>query len=242
MPRYNDDDEDEDLRPSRPDFQLEIGTRGVLGLFAALAIVCGLFFSFGYTIGKHSVPASFSLGDTSASATSAEPAATDKPAAGTPINTASNLGAQPPNPNDLTAAEVNQTPQTLVPAANGAAAVNASAPDATGNSLASTPPATAPVTAAPAPVSTPPPVRPAALTKPANNGSYAVQVFAGAKQGDALSLAAALKARQYPVFILRPVAGGDGLYRVQIGPYNTLPEAQQMRERLAADGYNAVIK
>jgi len=243
MPRHYDDDED--VRSSRPDFQFEVGTKGVLSLFGALAILCALFFSFGYTVGKHSVPASFSLADSNGDAVTPDATPAQKPAAGTPLNTPASNGVQPPNPNDLTAAEVNQTPQTLVPGPGGAttAPTTASAAGATGNSIAGAPQPNstmpAPVSS---PVSTPTAARPAPLTASNGGSSYAVQVFAGSKEGDALSLAAALKARQYPVFILRPVPGGDGLFHVQIGPYNSLPEAQQMRERLAADGYNAVIK
>jgi cell division septation protein DedD len=237
MPRrYNDDEDDEDLRPSRPDFQFEMGTKGVVSLFAALVILCGLFWAFGFTIGKHSVPTSFSLGDNPATAQDTAP--TTKPAAGRPLATEA-PAAVPPNPSDLTAAEVNQTPQTLVPGPNGEAAATALPP--TGNSQAATA-ATPSVAQPPASTTAQSTVQPASLTTAPAVHSYAVQVFAGAKQGDALNLAAALKARQYPVFILKPGTGGDGLYRVQIGPYTHLAEAQQMRERLAADGYNAVIK
>lgn len=241
MPRHYDDDDDEDLRPSRPDFQFDIGTKGVVSLFGGLVVLCGLFFAFGYTMGKHSVPPAFSLGDT-ATAQDATPAA--KPAAGKPIPTAEAQGAVPPNPSDLTAAEVNQTPQTLVPGPNG----DNPAP-ATGNSVVAAENGGAtqnggvtPLSQRPLPASTQSSVQPAAMTTTPVVHSYAVQVFAGAKEGDALSLAAALKARQYPVFVVKPEPNGDGLYRVQIGPYNHLPEAQQMRERLVADGYNAVIK
>lgn len=238
MPRrYYDDEDDEDLRPSRPDFQFEIGTSGVVGLFAALVILCGLFWAFGYTIGKHSVPASFSLGDNTATAQETTPVT--KPAAGKPI-ASETPAAVPPNPSDLTAAEVNQTPQTLVPNPNGEPTATAPSPAGSSQTAATT--ASTPVAQPPLSTTAQSSVQPASLTTAPAVHSYAVQVFAGAKQGDALSLAAALKARQYPVFILKPEASGDGLYRVQIGPYTQLTEAQQMRERLAADGYNAVIK
>ena len=237
MPRHYDEDDDEDLRPSRPDFQFDFGTKGIVSLFGAVAVLCGLFWAFGYTVGKHSVPASFSLGDTAAAQQAAGSAT--KPAAGTPIAQSQTPAAVPPNPSDLTAAEVNQTPPTLVPGPNGG---TPAATPVTGNSAAgaSTTAATAPQTAAPAAGHSS--VQPASLSTAPVVHSFAVQVFAGAKQGDALSLAAALKARQYPVFVLKPQTGGDGLYRVQVGPYNQLAEAQQMRERLLADGYNAVIK
>ncbi len=236
MPRHYDEDDDEDLGPSRPDFQFDFGTKGIVSLFGAVAVLCGLFWAFGYTVGKHSVPASFSLGDTAAAQQAAGSAT--KPAAGTPIAQSQAPAAVPPNPSDLTAAEVNQTPQTLVPGPNGE---TPAATPVTGNSAAgATTAAAGGQTAAPAISRSS--MQPASLSTAPVVHSYAVQVFAGAKQGDALSLAAALKARQYPVFVLKPQSGGDNLYRVQVGPYNQLAEAQQMRERLLADGYNAVIK
>lgn len=248
---YEDEDEEEDPRPSRrrPDYQFEVGTAGILSAFAALAVLCGLFYAFGFTVGKHAVPASFSLGDANAAApTDSSPA--NKPAAGTPVNNpAVANGGQPPNASDLTAAEVNQTPQTLVPGPTGSAP---NAPDS-GQPAATLPPAggatgnSVATSSAMRPTPQPPSslqLTPAAQTQtaPVLQRSWAVQVFAGAREGDALSLAAALKARQFPVFILKPTNSGDGLYHVQIGPYDDHNQAEQMRARLAADGYNAVIE
>ncbi|MGH9417312.1 MAG: SPOR domain-containing protein [Terriglobales bacterium] len=77
---------------------------------------------------------------------------------------------------------------------------------------------------------------------PQGQGMYQVQVFAGG-QSDADSLANALKARGYPAAVVTPSPNAtDALYRVQVGPYLTVAEAQAMRSRLTADGYQAVVK
>lgn len=216
-------------------YQMEIGTRAMLTMFAALALVCGMFFAFGFTLGKHSVPASFSLGQTSSSASPYSPAATQPVAPpplvpAPPVTTASAAppsaananSAAPPNPGDLSAAESDQMPATL----------NAGTP--------TVPPSATPAPSpAPTAVSTSIPAPQPAVAMP--GGAFAVQVFAGQKEADALNLAAALKARQYPVFVLRP-AGTETTFRVQVGPFATMGEAQTMRDRLSADGYSAVIK
>ncbi|MGH9392725.1 MAG: SPOR domain-containing protein, partial [Terriglobales bacterium] len=86
----------------------------------------------------------------------------------------------------------------------------------------------------------PQPAAPAAAGAAA--GVFNVQVFAGS-QNDAQSLAAALKTKGYPATVLAPAAdAADALYRVQVGPYLTAAEADAMRSRLTADGYQAVVK
>ena len=34
----------------------------------------------------------------------------------------------------------------------------------------------------------------------------------------------------------------DKLFHIQVGPFATKPEAEEMRKRLLADGYNAILK
>ncbi|HEV2445876.1 MAG TPA: SPOR domain-containing protein, partial [Candidatus Sulfopaludibacter sp.] len=202
-------------------YQVELGGKGLLTLFLVLAIICGLFFAFGYTIGKHAIPTTFALGSASVAATNPlAPANSLGGAAAAPA------GVQPPNAKDLGSAEANQTPPTLTPDTTNSAAAAA----------AGQPPAAVTTQAAAKPTA------PAAAGSASAQGVYAVQVFAGG-QSDAESLATALKARGYPANVVAPEAnGGDNLYRVQVGPYLTIAEAQAMRSRLTADGYQAVVK
>ena len=71
-------------------------------------------------------------------------------------------------------------------------------------------------------------------------GSYVVQVAAISKQQDAEALAAALKSKNYAVFIAPQTS--DNLFHVQIGPFADSREADTVRARLIADGYNPIVK
>jgi|SRR5579862_201503 len=70
---------------------------------------------------------------------------------------------------------------------------------------------------------------------------YFVQVAAVSKQEDADSLVDALKKKQYPAFVADPVPT-DKLFRVQVGPFTEVKEAEAMRARLIADGYSPILK
>jgi len=67
-----------------------------------------------------------------------------------------------------------------------------------------------------------------------------VQVAAVSRQEDAEALVEALKKKQYPAFTAN--SSGDKFYRVQVGPYAELKDAEAMRARLISDGYNPIVK
>ena len=102
----------------------------------------------------------------------------------------------------------------------------------------------APQTAAPSPAPadstpTPAPTAPEAVQQPVLNGYY-VQVAAVTKAEDAQALVDALKKKQYPAAANNNP--GDNLYHVQLGPFGDVKEAEAMRARLVADGYNPNLK
>lgn len=70
---------------------------------------------------------------------------------------------------------------------------------------------------------------------------YLVQVAAVSKQEDADSLVDALKKKQYPAFVAAPLPT-DKLFRVQVGPFSDIKEAETTRARLIADGYSPILK
>jgi cell division septation protein DedD len=70
---------------------------------------------------------------------------------------------------------------------------------------------------------------------------FMVQVAAVSRQDDADALASALRKKQYPVFVM-PGTGTDKLLHVQVGPFAELKDAEAMKAKLAADGYNAIVK
>ncbi len=72
-------------------------------------------------------------------------------------------------------------------------------------------------------------------------GGYFVQVAAVSKQEDADSLVDALKKKQYPAFVAAQVTS-DKLFRVQVGPFQDIKDAEAMRARLIGDGYSPIVK
>jgi cell division septation protein DedD len=75
----------------------------------------------------------------------------------------------------------------------------------------------------------------------ASGSAYFVQVAAVSKQEDAQALVDALKKKQYPAFTANGAAS-DKLYRVQVGPYGDVKDAESMRGKLISDGYNPILK
>ena len=70
---------------------------------------------------------------------------------------------------------------------------------------------------------------------------YLVQVAAVSKQDDAEALVEALKKKEYPAFVA-PSAATDKLFRVQLGPFADIKDAEAMRGKLVSDGYNPILK
>lgn len=86
---------------------------------------------------------------------------------------------------------------------------------------------------------------------PANNAAdpsttvpsagYFVQVAAVSKQEDADALVDALKKKDYPAFVAS-AAATDKLFRVQLGPFSEVKDAEAMRTKLVGDGYSPILK
>jgi cell division septation protein DedD len=69
---------------------------------------------------------------------------------------------------------------------------------------------------------------------------YIVQVAAVSNRQDAEALVAALRKRQYEVFLA--TSAGDNLFHVQIGPFGDAKDAEALRTRLVSDGYTPIVK
>lgn len=173
------------------DTEIVLSTGKLLGIFFALVVVCSVFFTMGYLLGR-------STSDGSRTQI---------------IGTVTSGGSAAGKPS-----AANKTPDTPPPAA-------APSPQ----SVTTTSPS---ATSAPATGQT--------EIKANPNGAYTVQVAAVSKQEDAEILVAALRKKQYPVFMAG--APGDALFHVQVGPFSDPKDAETMRSRLASDGYNAIVK
>ena len=89
------------------------------------------------------------------------------------------------------------------------------------------------------------PSAPAAESAPApetpHTSAYVVQVAAVTRREDAEALVAALRKKEYPVFLASNTPT-DSLFHVQVGPFTDIKEAEAMRNKLAGDGYNPIVK
>ena len=221
--RYEDDTDLHDLHEPQRDREISLGAATILGIFFVLALICAVFFGFGYTLGRRS-------SQQQPAAISSEPNPTlssngSKPSPGSAAST--------PAPSKNTLDDASPTPETLaqqLPIPTGTHTV----------ALESNPTTPAPkpvVTPAVVLKPTPPPIPTVALSTP---GSVLVQVAAVSHQEDADTLFAALKKRGYVVTVRHEPQ--DKLLHIQIGPFATKKDAEAMRQRLLSDGYNAIVK
>lgn len=224
--------EDDDLDTASTAREISLSPSTILGIFFLLAILCAVFFGFGYSMGHRSATGSA----TSADNTEASPLKTtgdSKPAPGQ-ANESADL-----TPADAAAAEAPEPEKA--DATSSASTPEAPAPRPHLERAAVAPPTPAPqlkpavVVKAPAAAATAPVLRPAAAGAPA-----LVQIAAVSHQEDAEILVNALKRRGYTVAVRHEPQ--DKLLHIQLGPFPTRKDADAMRVRLTADGYNAIVK
>jgi DedD protein len=202
---------------SSQDTEITLGTGKLLALFFGLVVVCAVFFALGYTLGRKSEP-------TVAAAGSLVPLSsgnTTKPAgagsASTPMTFYKAVEQQSANPQLTPASSVAGSRSQEQTAEVDTQGPSGKPTEETQNSGLPDP-----MTAVP-------------------GGNYFVQVAAVTKQEDADALVDALKKKTYPAFVAAN-SGSDKLFRVQVGPFSDVKDAESMRARLISDGYNPILK
>lgn len=210
------------------DREISLGTTTILGIFFALALLCAVFFGFGYSLGRRSASPVANPSDL----TTGSPSSSSKPAPGNPTIPASPATSKP----SADATQSDTTQSRIVPIDSPDTAAQDSQPA----------PGLTPVSATVSTIRTEKPgptANPTTLMIPAatSSGSSVVQVAAMSHQEDADVVAVDLKRRGYTVAIRHE--SQDKLFHVQIGPFPVRKEADSMRQRLQADGYNnAIVK
>jgi DedD protein len=215
------------------DTEITLGTAKLLTLFFGLVVVCAVFFALGYTLGRKS-----DIGLTA-------------PSAATPLQPASNGlkpagSASPQTAPPMTfykAVEQKDANAQLTPAS---ADANSGNPAATGQPTSSTS-TSSPVTSSSGTSASGTQAQPSQTGNPPDpmaaipSAPYFVQVAAVTKQEDAEALVDALKSKQYPAFVASNPAN-EKLFRVQVGPFTDVKDAEATRSRLINDGYNPIVK
>ena len=220
--RYNDDTDLHDLHSSAGrDREISLGTATILGIFLALALLCAIFFAFGYSLGRRSAPPAPAAPEATAPLSTNAP----KPSPGLPTASSKEASDRADTATDQQAdlPAPATTPTTKTVALNsGAGSPSAPPMKPALNAAALTRSAVTPIPAT------------AAI------GTAIVQVAAVSHQEDADVLLVALRRRGYTVAIHHEPQ--DKLLHVQIGPFASKKDADTMRQRLLSDGYNAIVK
>ena len=192
------------MATAQRDTEITLGTGRMLVLFLTFVLVCAVFFSIGFSLGRKTTMVG---ANNLVNASTGTPAAVVRPSA-------AKQNTPAPQSTDFSfykSVGAKSTDTELAPKES--------------------PSSTAELPKAPTPV---------ASSAPAAGG-YFVQVAAVSRQEDAESLVEALKKKQYPAFTANN-SSADKFYHVQVGPYADLKEAEGMRTRLIADGYNPIVK
>lgn len=201
-------------------------SRHLVGLFLGVVLLCGVFFTLGYVMGKTQYSgAVHAASSPDFSARAPEPKAKPAPNKNSPAASPS----ANPSEWDFYGKKQDDDDHLQQPA-------KASSP------WASSPATPAPMETQPSPkrsareVPTPSRFRVPPLLK----GSIVLQVAALRHQGDALTMAGMLQKKRFPAFVVLPRS--DNYYRVQVGPYRSQRAAESARSALERAGFKAIIK
>lgn len=245
---------------SNDDTEITLGVGKLLGLFFLLAAICGVFFSIGYSLGRSSGREQ-ALNDQPAQVNADSGAAASAPGENKPsAAVAVNSQTQTPAPGDSDAASQpgHFTFYKAVQQSDNGPQVTEATQPATRTTDSKVVPAAAPMerstetAAAGAPTT---PATPKAglvggsgreavshsspVTGP---GTLVVQIAAVSREDDAVALAGALRKKNYNVFVVNNPVTHDKFFHVQVGPFSTLAQAEAMKSKLSAEGYNPIIK
>jgi septal ring-binding cell division protein DamX len=200
--------------------------RHVIGLFLAVILLSGLFFTLGYVMGLHQ----------------SEAEANDSPAK-PELRSAQKPETVSKHPQKTTPGQPST--DTGTPTSSEWEFYHAGEKDKN-EDLLKPGPAVPAMKAKSDPVKAPAPPRANASgskgssvpAAPANG--YSLQVAAMNREADALDLAKVLQKKKFPAYVLSP--HGDKYYRVQVGPYADLKATDAARKGLEAAGFKAFVK
>jgi DedD protein len=191
-------------------------SRHLVGLFLGVVLLCGVFFTLGYVMGRTQYGGAVHAADS--------PPKNMSPAIAPAKSVAKEPPVSPPSKPD-TCWEDCPKGTDIAPAAKSPSSVPAKL-----NKKAEPP---APVKAT---AKEPPRFQPPVLGK----NSIVLQVAATKQQRDALDMADVLQKKKFPSFVANSPA--DSFYHVQIGPYPDLAAAENAKRALEQLGFKPIIK
>jgi DedD protein len=250
--------DENDREEPKSDADLTLGIGSLLSIFFGVVLICGIFFGFGYSMGRRNArttvaPAATVPPQTLAATSplpenelSGAPLKPVEPDSGAPFPPEDKNPAPNTNSTDTKASASSSTPAPAAakhpaPAAaqpKAAHVVESATTDTSLNAVPSThhaPPAPKPHAGVMAPLTQAPGDATIVPGQP-----IMVQIAAVSRQEDAEVLAGALRKRGFNPTV-RP-GNGDKFFHVQVGPFTDKTQAETIKQHLLADGYNAIMK
>jgi cell division septation protein DedD len=193
-------------------------SRHLVGLFLGVVLLCGVFFTLGYVMGRNQFGGSVH----------AESAIRN-----TPSSLAKSKGAEQPAPApDWDFYDKNKDTSHLEPPA---AAVKSPPVSAPVKPAANT---SAPVAAAKPSANDAKAAHPQQPAIP--KSGILLQVAAVRSQSDALEMAEAIQQKRFPCFVVTPTS--DNYYRIQVGPYPDIASAEAAKRSLEQLGFKNIFR
>jgi DedD protein len=243
--------DEEDREEPKSDADLTLGIGSLLSIFFGVVLICGIFFGFGYSMGRrnsHATAPSASTSPIPANELSGAPLKPQQPDGAAPLPTeeanaanpdeSKSAAAKPPARDEAATSKPAKTPAPPAASSKTTRVSEPTTPDPSLNAVPFThraPLPSKPHAGVMAPLAQAPGDSPIVPGQP-----IMVQIAAVSRQEDAEVLAGALRKRGFSPTV-RP-GTGDKFFHVQVGPFTDKTQADAMKQHLLADGYNAIVK
>jgi cell division septation protein DedD len=244
--------DEDDLEEPKSDADLTLGIGSLLSIFFGVVLICGIFFGFGYSMGRRNshaaVPSAASTPPIPANELSGAPLKPQQSNSATPLppeeanaanpDESKSAATKPPAQDEAATSKPAKAPAPPAAASKTTRVAESTTPDPSLNAVPFT--HRAPLPSKPhagimAPLAQAPGDSPIVPGQP-----IMVQIAAVSRQEDAEVLAGALRKRGFNPTV-RP-GTGDKFFHVQVGPFTDKTQADAMKQHLLADGYNAIVK
>ena len=253
--------EEDDREEPKSDADLTLGIGSLLSIFFGIVLICGIFFGFGYSMGRRNARSTSATVIPAAPLPAQTAATTSLPPnelSGTPLKPQADSAAAFPPDAGTSVPDQSKAPEPTKAINNRQAQSKALTGDSAKTPApAKTPRITEPATSTPSLTAvaaahrTPPAAKPhAGISAPLAQAPgdepivpghpIMVQIAAISRQEDAEVLAGALRKHGFNPSV-RP-GTTDKLFHVQVGPFTDKAQAETMKQHLLADGYNAIMK
>ena len=206
---------------------ITLGGGHVAGIFLGVVVLCGIFFTLGYVMGRNGSPNLLSAPSAGTKRPAVDSSGDLTTAKGTPASTGWDFYPKKSSSGKSAVPTPGLTPETSAKLHTEPVETTAAPPAPSG-----------PIAMDAKPEHVAIEHKPPAL--PGGREGISLQVAALKNRGDAFALAGCLKKKGSPAFAWGP--GADRLFRVQVGPYETAKTAEAAKKKLEHEGFKSILK